>query len=375
MNKKKKAPNLDYQDIPNPAEMFAKLVEEALRKRGRVNVLIAGKTGVGKSTLINSIFQGNIAKTGQGKPVTTETREYTKEGVPVSIFDTRGLELKHHQKIVTDLEKFVSDRAEDEDGNKHIHVAWICISEDGRRVEAGEMELVERIAKHMPVIVVVTKARVDQGFRAEVQRLLPQSRNVVRVLAVKEVADDGHVTEPKGLKDLVEITMEVLPDAHRNAFAAAQKVNIRKKRERAHLIVAASATSAASVGAVPIPFSDAYALVPIQIGMLAGISAVFGLPMSKGFLATLVSSALGGVGGTLLGRQIVSGLLLLLPGAGPVLKGVISGGTAFALTTTMGEAYIAALAAIFETDPDGEVTAERVGEAFKEQLRRSPFKL
>ncbi|HCN30162.1 MAG TPA: hypothetical protein DIT64_15765 [Verrucomicrobiales bacterium] len=35
--------------------MFAKLVEEALRKRGRVNVLIAGKTGVGKSTLITSI--------------------------------------------------------------------------------------------------------------------------------------------------------------------------------------------------------------------------------------------------------------------------------------------------------------------------------
>ncbi len=366
---------MDPSDIPNPAEMFAKLVEEALRKRGRVNVLIAGKTGVGKSTLINSLFQGNIAKTGQGKPVTTETLEYTKEGIPVSIFDTRGLELEHHQKIVADLDKFVSDRAEDEDGNKHIHVAWVCISEDSRRVEAGETELVERMAKHMPVIVVVTKARADQGFKAEVQRLLPQTRNVVQVLAVKEIADDGHITVPKGLKELVEITMEVLPDAHRNAFAAAQKVNIRKKRERARLIVAASATSAAGVGAVPIPFSDAYALVPIQIGMLAGISAAFGLPLTQVFLSTLVSSAISGVGGTLLGRTIVSNLLLLLPAAGPVLKGVISGGTAFALTTAMGEAYIATLTAIFEADPDAEITPEQVGEAFKEQLKRSPLKL
>lgn len=365
--------NLD--DIPNPAELFSKLVEEALKKRGRVNVLVAGKTGVGKSTLINSVFQGSIAKTGQGKPVTTETREYTKEGVPISIFDTRGLELEHHQKIVEDLDKFVSERAEEEDGNKHIHVAWVCLSEDSRRVEAGEIQLVERMASHMPVVLVITKARADQGFRAEVQRLLPQARNVVRVLALKEIADDGHVTEAKGLKELVEVTMEVLPDAHRNAFAAAQKVNIRKKRERAHLIVAASATSAAGVGAVPIPFSDAYALVPIQIGMLAGVSAAFGLPLTQAFLSTLVSSAISGVGGTLLGRSIVSNLLLLVPGAGPVLKGVISGGTAFALTTAIGEAYIAALTSIFENDPDGEITPERVGEAFKEQLKRSPLKL
>lgn len=34
------------------------------------NVLIAGGTGVGKSTLINSVFHGRMAATGQGKPVT-----------------------------------------------------------------------------------------------------------------------------------------------------------------------------------------------------------------------------------------------------------------------------------------------------------------
>ncbi len=45
-------------------------MDEALKRRGMANILIAGKTGVGKSTLINSIFQGNLAETGQGKPVT-----------------------------------------------------------------------------------------------------------------------------------------------------------------------------------------------------------------------------------------------------------------------------------------------------------------
>jgi predicted GTPase len=59
-----------------------KAMEAALKQRGRVNIVIAGRTGVGKSTLINSIFQGRMADTGQGRPVTKETREITKEGIP-----------------------------------------------------------------------------------------------------------------------------------------------------------------------------------------------------------------------------------------------------------------------------------------------------
>jgi len=49
-----------------------------------VNILIAGRTGVGKSTLINAVFQGNFATTGQGRPVTQSTREIKKEGIPLS---------------------------------------------------------------------------------------------------------------------------------------------------------------------------------------------------------------------------------------------------------------------------------------------------
>jgi len=70
-----------------------KALDEALRERGHVNVLIAGRTGVGKSTLVKPVFQGEFATTGQGRPVTEHTREITREGVPLTIFDTRGLEM------------------------------------------------------------------------------------------------------------------------------------------------------------------------------------------------------------------------------------------------------------------------------------------
>src|SRR5262249_60496565 len=118
------------RDKLNRGTRAKKALDEALRERGRANVLIAGRTGVGKSTLVNSIFQGNLATTGQGRPVTETTREITKEGIPLSIFDTRGLEMVDFHGALRSLRDFLAERRADRDPNKHIHVAWACISED-----------------------------------------------------------------------------------------------------------------------------------------------------------------------------------------------------------------------------------------------------
>src|SRR5262245_44538042 len=122
-------------DTFNLAELAKNALDEALRERGHVNVLIAGRTGVGKSTLVNAVFQGNFATTGQGRPVTTHTREIVKEGVPLSIFDTRGLEMADYAASLRTLRSFVEERQGARDPNQHIHVCWVCVEEDLRRVE------------------------------------------------------------------------------------------------------------------------------------------------------------------------------------------------------------------------------------------------
>ena len=43
---------------------------------GRFNLAIFGKTGVGKSTLINAIFGEEVARTGIGEPVTRGSHLY-----------------------------------------------------------------------------------------------------------------------------------------------------------------------------------------------------------------------------------------------------------------------------------------------------------
>jgi uncharacterized protein (DUF697 family)/predicted GTPase len=340
----------------------------ALKERGHVNVLIAGRTGVGKSTLINAVFQGNFATTGQGRPVTQNTREIKKEGIPISIFDTRGLEMADFTKTLDALKSLVSERAHSNDSNQHIHVAWICIAEDFRRVEPAEEELVKMLVdRNIPVIAVITKARSDKGFRATVLQILPFVSNAVRIRAIEEELDEGIVLPPMGLRDLVDLTMQVVPEGLKRAFTAAQKVDIALKKTQSHAIVAGAAASAAGMAAIPIPFSDALSIVPIQVGMLAGISATFGLSIDKSLLSTIVGSIITGAGGTLAGRTIVASLLKMIPGAGSVVGGTIAAATAAALTTAFGEAYIAALDMLFANNNGEPPTSEEVAEAFNKK--------
>jgi uncharacterized protein (DUF697 family) len=334
----------------------------------RINLLVAGKTGVGKSTLINAVFQGNFASTGQAgrQP---ETPEGSKRKGSRFIFLTREVSNSTaFLESLEELEDLICRLAQSEDPNEHMHYAWLCISEDGRRIEAAEIKLLNLLAKHIPVVAVITKARADNGFRSEVQRLLPKASNVIRVRAIPELQDDGHVLGPMNLTDLVEWTMQVIPDGQKNALAAAQRVTLRLKKERAQLIVASATIAAAGTGAFPIPFADAYLIVPIQISMLASITATFGLRTETAFFTTLVSSTLAGAGGTLLGRSVLGAFLLLIPGAGPFLNGLISGVTAGLFTTAFGEAHIAAISHLVRDNY--HPTAEEIASRLREEMGR-----
>lgn len=78
----------------NPfAGQFAGHYKEASKKMGRFNLAIFGKTGVGKSTLINVVFGDNVAKTGIGEPVTQDECLYFHKSGSFGLLDTRGLEI------------------------------------------------------------------------------------------------------------------------------------------------------------------------------------------------------------------------------------------------------------------------------------------
>ena len=87
--------------IEKTAQDCISAISEKVRNLKTLNIIVAGKTGVGKSTLINSMFRENLAETGIGKPVTQHMRKISKKGVPLNIYDTKGFELgKDAQKEV-----------------------------------------------------------------------------------------------------------------------------------------------------------------------------------------------------------------------------------------------------------------------------------
>ena len=174
-----------------------------------------------------------------------------------------------------------------------------------------------------------------------------------------------------GLSELMQHSMQLIPEAHQQAWAAAQKVDMELKATQAHQAVATAALTAAGIAAVPIPFSDAAAIVPVQVAMIAGITAIFGVPLSKGFLTSLVVSVLGGGGGALVGRTIVTNLLKLIPGAGSIAGGAVGAATAAAITTALGEAYIAALCSLVAADPSRTPSEQEITNAFTKQFSLS----
>ena len=118
--------------MQNLDDLLKEAIQKATTERGHINVLIAGRSGVGKSTLINAVFQQHLAETGQGRPVTQNTREISKDGIPITIFDTRGLEMSQFKETLSELERVIKDRGNDKDSNRHIHAAWLCSRRNDR---------------------------------------------------------------------------------------------------------------------------------------------------------------------------------------------------------------------------------------------------
>lgn len=174
-------------DTPQLQDAIADAISTATRGAGRVNILVAGKTGVGKSTLINAVFRGDLAKTGAGKPVTQTTQEFSRPGHPLTIIDTRGLEVGDYARSRQQLADLIRERAASDDQDRHLHVAWLCIQDSSHRVEDAEIELCALLADAgIPVIGVLTKARKNSPFLEQARALLPRARQVVAVRALPE---------------------------------------------------------------------------------------------------------------------------------------------------------------------------------------------
>ena len=200
---------------------------------------MAGKTGVGKSTLINSVFREKLAETGMGKPVTDHMRKISKKGVPLSIYDTRGFELG--KEVQAEVKKEVVDTISKglatQDINKAIHCIWYCINTASNRIEPEEIEWLKELSKdnqitQVPIIVVLTQSFSKKNAAAMRQMLLDENLDVIQVIPVLaedyEIEDLG-IAKAYGLDVLIKVMGEALPDELMDTLQNVQIVALDEK--------------------------------------------------------------------------------------------------------------------------------------------------
>ena len=134
-----------------------------------ITILVVGKSGIGKSTLINYMLKlkgENLAKSGIGFPVTKDNKSYMNKDLPfLNLIDTAGMEhskelnpeniLKNVNDTVENTAKLVEE--ENNNYNKYIQCIWYCINDSD--LQDVELNLIKELQKKsIPLIIVYTHA-------------------------------------------------------------------------------------------------------------------------------------------------------------------------------------------------------------------------
>ncbi|GAA9482646.1 hypothetical protein BTM451_09590 [Helicobacter pylori] len=247
-----------------------------------------------------------------------------------------------------------------------IGVAYLCVKETSSRVEEREKELLSLTKEwNIPTIVVFTNTQEKAGdvFVKEVQKVINEEwgfGGFVKAYArVNSVAFSfrGMEVPVEGLKELVNETKKCLIDAKKNKqshFLLIQKANIQARKQamidKSKTIIHVAVGVAGAAGLIPIPFSDALAITPIQAGMIYKMNDAFGMDLEESVAASLITGLLGVTAVAQVGRTLVNGLLKFIL----VVGSVAWGATAAVITEGIGFAYLKVLKKCFN-DETGEV--------------------
>lgn len=360
-------------------------IQEKINDLNTLNILVIGKSGVGKSTLINTMFRGELAKTGLGRPITQEIRKIEKKDVPLVIYDTPGFELSSSQQkqVKEEIIELLEQGARSKDINDAIHCIWYCINVGANRTfDETELQWLRTLTAEnqkfkVPIFIVLTQA-IPKKKAQEMKHLIEKENldivKVVPVLAKDMEFDDEYTAKAYGLDHLVDLMSEALPQELEKAFQNVQIANLDAKKKSARKAIATAVSASFTEGFTPIPFADAALLVPTQVSMIAAITIIYGFEANKRFLTAFMSATIGPLLATGLGRTLSANLLKLIPGAGSLGGGLISATTASLITTAMGEAYIRLMEMIIKGEIRKEDLETRAGKKQITQLFKKNLK-
>ena len=212
--------------LNTPKQMDSKIIVE-LKKQTEIllesqegnhyNILVLGRTGVGKSTLINVVLNLEGNKAAKENPVKPETGvdnenssnseetsipkskkkfvplEYSSEKSSLVLLDSRGIEISKNYNIdiaTEDIKQFIEERnGLNSDPDKFIHCIWYLVT--GNRFEDDEGKYVKSLKSlytnfGLPIIFVYTKAISEKEsdlIKDRIEDFMEEKINFIPIIA------------------------------------------------------------------------------------------------------------------------------------------------------------------------------------------------
>ncbi|MGC9455788.1 MAG: GTPase family protein [Phycisphaerae bacterium] len=383
--------------FPSKAAAYEKLreLEEYVIKQRPPRLMIIGRRGAGKSSLVNAMFKQKVAEVGAVASQTPRGKWYTYEGDMgrLEMLDTRGLgDYSRPDGSTTDDATEEAMLAIDEQCPDAV--LFLCKAKDVDARVAEDMtslkEILDRVHKRrgcrIPVLAIVTQVdeldprREDPPYESpEKQKNIKDAKaqlskvfrdqgleqeKIFAVSAYSEWDENGQLKDSTlhwNVDELVRYLVETLPESARLQMARLARVQT-VQTSVARKLTAATATVCAGIAATPIPIGDILPITAAQISLITSIGYLSGRELSTKAAREFMVAAGLNVGGAFVLREAARGLIKwVFPGRGLA----VSAGIAFAATWGIGEA---ATAYFISGAPIEE--AKKIADQVKEQKKK-----
>ncbi len=353
----------------NVMEPIYELLDETILSSRPPVIFIVGRSGHGKSALLNALANKQVAKVGDIKPTTIGSEVYQivfeEECSEWTVVDTRGifetttpeggLEVDVIELLKTDIIDYKPDII--------IHVVAATelrnMSEDLGVFREVSSLIEEELKIDIPMVLAINKVDMLGNPRD-----WPLEANVKKMSLIKEANDyalldilksssysliDGEdpikgyelydnkykslvpicslQADEWNIRSLSDMVGKNLPSEALLDYYQAQGRNEQLK-EISTRTINSFATIAGGIGLSPVPFSDSLILTPLQIIMIMLVGALSGRELNKDTLLEYLAAAGLNVGAAMGFRALAQQIAKLIPAAGNVVSsGIATSGT------------------------------------------------
>ena len=227
-------------EMKNIEELYQKDIHNSLVnnyfntiKLEYITIILTGKSGVGKSTLINCLTGKKVAEEGIKDVCTMNIQSYKLYFL--NLIDTRGYEINSEyppKKAKEDVISKIKTRNAQNNYNEFVHCIWFCVN--ANRLDATEKNVLKELKNNeynIPLIVVFTNAQNYedvQNMKKEINGLFHED------IFIDVLGRRTENVEEYGLDDLINKTFRMIKLNNKSNYYCSLK-NKYKKLEKERL--------------------------------------------------------------------------------------------------------------------------------------------